>query len=54
MASGNKSKKAVPKIDPEEKLRRINKILSRVLSFNDIAKTPTNEMMLIKITDKNA
>jgi hypothetical protein len=53
-ASGNKSKYAVPKIDPEEKLRRINKIRSRVCAFMDKVKTPTKEIMLIKSTDENA
>jgi hypothetical protein len=54
MASGSKSKNAVPKIDPEEKLRRTNKILSRVFSFNDKAKMPTNDRMLTAATATNA
>ena len=54
MAFGNKSKYAVPKIEPEEKLRRMNKIRSRVCAFMDKVKILTKEIMLIKSTDENA
>jgi hypothetical protein len=50
MASGNRSKNAVPKIEPAEKLMRTKSIRSKVDSFKEIAKSPINEIRLTKLT----
>lgn len=41
-------------MDPAEKLRRTNRILSSVVSFRDMAKTPINDKRLTTVTAKIA